>query len=68
MAAMGTALGKGARSGGSARTGNTTTRTSPRDRRVWQTKVLVADPTMFGSASRSSSSENLTSGSFTPAT
>ena len=49
MAAMGTALGRGARGGGSTRPGTTTTRPASRDRRVWQTKVLVADPSMFGS-------------------
>ena len=62
MAAMGTALGKGRAAPACARLGNTTTRTTTTG--VWQTKVLVADPTMFGSGARSSSSENQTLRSF----
>jgi len=48
MAAMGTALGRSNRGGGSAPTSKAT-RPASRERRVWHTKVLVADPTMFGS-------------------
>ena len=45
MAAMGSALGQGARG---VRTGKAAQAT-PREKRAWRTKVLVADRTMFGS-------------------